>query len=229
MRLMSLCLATGLALGAAAGAAAGTLSVMPTRVDFAADRAVQSLLLTNMSGETVTVEAQVVVWPDDAAGQQANDVVVTPAVVTLPPNQRARVRIGLLRRSGSEVERAYRVYFTELPAPASGKNNGISVRLRIGIPIFIAPVEAQPAALAWSAREVDSGWQLEVSNRGNVHARLGEATLATGTYSEPLKLPAPYVLPGRKVAFPLMSRPGPGARVRWTEGGDAHESPVTLP
>ena len=228
MRLIALCFAACLA-WLAGSAAAGTLSVMPTRVDFSSDRMVQSLLLTNLSGETVTIEAQVQVWPDDAAGQQANDVVVTPAVVTLPPNQRARVRVGLLRRAGADIERAYRVYFTELPVAAPLQNAGIAVRLRIGIPVFVAPDQPQPALLTWAARAVEGSWQLEVSNPGNMHARLGEANLAASGIDGRLPLKLPYVLPGQMVAIPLPGKPTPGTRVRWTEGSDAHESAVTLP
>jgi P pilus assembly chaperone PapD len=88
---------------------AGGLSVLPTRLDLGANKGLQSVLITNISAQAVTVETQVLVWPEGAAGQQANDIVVTPAVLTLPPNQRMRVRVGLLRPAGGDVERAYRL------------------------------------------------------------------------------------------------------------------------
>lgn len=208
-------------------ARAGGLSVLPTRVDLAADRGVQSVLLTNTSEQTVTVETQVLVWPAGATGQLANDIVVTPAVVTLPPNQRMRVRIGLLRPGGGEVERAYRLYFTELPAPAPLQGAGVGVRLSVGIPLFVAPDRASAQPLSWSAQQTAEGWRLVARNDGNVHARLAFPALQgiAGT----LPMSSPYVLARSSLAFPLPGRPSPGSRVRWRDGDDERDSAVALP
>ena len=233
LRLALLVLATLAA--ASTPARAGGISVMPTRLDFAADHSVQSLLLVNLSAETVTVETEVQVWPADAPQRQANDVVVTPGVVTLPPNQRIRVRVGLLRRPDGDREHAYRVYFTELPAPKALHAAGIGVRLRIGVPLFVAPDRADPQPLRWTARPAVEGWLLEAHNPGNVHARIGRATLVgvAGTAApagdEPLELPSPYVLARASIALERRDRPPAGARIRWTEHGHEHESAVALP
>jgi fimbrial chaperone protein len=208
---------------------AGGLSVLPTRIDLGSGRAVQSVLLTNTSAQTVTVETQVLVWPEGANGQLANDIVVTPAVVTLPPNQRMRVRIGLLRASASDVERAYRLYFTELPAPAALQGAGIGVRLRVGIPVFLAATRVQPEALQWSAQQGPDGWTLEARNGGNVHTRIGRPALLRDGQTAPLDLPSPYVLARSMLRMPLGEGVVPGTRIRWLDGDDERESAVALP
>ncbi len=218
-----------LALGATP-AAAGSFSVLPTKVQLASDRGVQSVLLTNTSSTTMTVESQVVVWPEDAAGQQPSDVVVTPAVVTLPPGQRMRVRIGLLRPSAGGVERAYRLYFTELASPAPIQGAAIGVRLRVGIPVFVAPEQDKPQALRFKAlrlpeaeTDAGAGWAIEAYNPGNVHARLAAPVLANGAQQWPLQAMGLHVLAGRtlRLNLPPGTEPSPGMRVRWKDGDDA--------
>ncbi len=215
-------------------ALAGGFSVLPTRVTLAAERAVQSVMLTNTSAQTVTVESQVVVWPEGADGQLAADVVVTPAVVTLPPGQRVRVRIGLLRGGDGAAERAYRIYFTELPAPAPLQGAGIGVRLRVGIPVFVVPLLAQPQPLQWRALHGNEGWQLEAHNPGNVHARMAEPALVAAGQTQRLESPSPYVLAGAVLRMALPAGAAPpqpvqNLRLRWMDGDDARDSAVALP
>lgn len=220
-----------------AAAQAGGFSVLPTRVQLSGERGVQSILLTNTSSQTMTVETEVQVWPEDASGQQGSDVVVTPAVLTLPPGQRMRVRIGLLRAGDGKAERAYRLYFTELPAPAPLQAAGIGVRLRIGVPVFVAPRQPQPLPLQWQLHAGSEGLEIEAHNPGNVHARIAEPTLVAGAQTAPLAVARPYVLAGARVRVPLpaplasLNPPAAGValRVRWMDGDDARDSALALP
>lgn len=214
------------------GAQAGGFSVLPTRIQFSAERGVQSVLLTNTSAQTVSVESQVLVWPEGAPGQLASDVVVTPAVVTLPPGQRMRVRVGLLRAGDGKAERAYRLYFTELPAPTPLQGAGIGVRLQLGLPVFVAPRERQPQALQWRRlpqREGSDVPLLEVFNPGNVHANLVQARVASGADQWPLNLTGLYVLAGLRLQVSLpqeLAARNEAWQVRWMDGEDAREAAV---
>lgn len=203
--------------------------MLPTRIDFGTNRGVQSVLLTNTSAQAITVETQVQVWPEGAPGQLENDVVVTPAVVTLPPNQRMRLRIGLLRPSNGDTERAYRLYFTELSSPAPlQQGSGIGVRLRIGIPVFIAPNQSQPQTLKWFAHQEADGWQLIARNDGNTHVRAAQLMLVGSSGSSHVELPGNYVLARSSLTIPLNDKIPPGSRVRWLEGDDERESALVL-
>jgi fimbrial chaperone protein len=208
---------------------AGGLTILPTRIDFAPGRGVQSVLLTNTSAQTVTVETQVLVWPEGAMGQLANDVVVTPAVVTLPPNQRVRLRIGLLRPTTSPTERAYRLYFTELTAPAPLQGAGIGVRLRIGIPVFVPPAQVQTQALQWSAHQDTEGWWLTARNDGNVHTRIAQVRLVGVEAQRRIELPGNYVLAHSNLGIPLPGSVASDMRVRWMEGEDEREAALVAP
>lgn len=209
----------------ATAAVAGGIAVMPTRVQFASGQGVQSVLLTNHGTQTVTIETHVMVWPEGAVGQRDGDVIVSPAVVTIAPTERVRVRVGLLRRGTGEAEAAYRLYFTELPSPTRRLQDGIGVRMQIGIPVFVAPDRAQAQPLHWSVHDTAGGRTLVVHNDGNVHKRLNSAQLEGAPSA--LLPPTPYVLARSSLAIPLP--PGlaaAGARVRWSEGDDVREGTV---
>lgn len=214
---------------------AGGFSILPTRLQMSADNGVQSVLLTNTSGAAVTLESQVIVWSEGDTAQQANDVVVSPAVVTLPPGQRMRVRIGLLRSGAGQQERAYRLYFTELLPPAPLQGAGIGVRLRVGIPLFVAPRRPAPAALVWTVARDGDAWQLRAQNPGNVHTRATDVVLVHPNGNDGLELTSSYVLAGATTRISLPVAPVQpvsmnGWRVRWKEGDDVRDAAVaTLP
>ena len=211
-------------------------SVMPTRLQFNADRGVQSVLITNTGPATVTLETEVRVWPESEAGQHPSDVVVSPAVVTLPPGQRARVRVGLLRSGDGRRERAYRLYFTQLPSLLPQQEAGLSVLLRLGLPLWVAPLQPRPAALLWSLAQDGEGWHLRVHNPGNVHGRVVEPILSHAEGREPLAMSSPYVLGGATVRIGLSPAlaeragrdPMAKLRVRWLEADDAREADVAV-
>lgn len=210
-------------------AQAGGLSVLPTRLDFGPGRSVQSVLLTNVSDQTVTVETELLVWSEGNPAQLANDIVITPAVVTMPPNQRVRVRVGLLRPNGDAIERAYRLYFTELPAPVPLPGVGLGVRLRIGIPVFVPPAQPQPGVLTWTFKRDTDPPQLEARNDGNVHLRLASPRLVAAGVLQPLTQPIPYVLARSSLSLALPAPLQAGSRVRWLDGDDERESAVAQP
>ena len=188
-------------LACASASHAGGLSVSPMRLDFSASRGIGLITLTNTSRETLTIESEVVSWPDDAAGQTAKDVVVNPPITTIAPGERVRVRVGLVRRLPADVERGYRVYFTELPPPRAQDSLGVGVRLRLGIPVFVAAGSAQPRALDWSVGRDGEGMFLVARNAGNVHRKVLKVTTQQGNAAYAAAQVSPYVMPGTTSLF----------------------------
>jgi len=199
---------------------AGGLSVSPMRLNFSAERGIGVVTLTNTSRETLTIEAEVRPWPEDAALQSAKDLVVNPPISTLAPGEKVSVRVGLVRRLATDVERGYRVYFTELPLLRAQDAVGVGVRLRLGIPVFVAAANAQPRALEWSVRRDDDGMLFTASNAGNVHQRVLKLSTQKGSVQYPAAQSSPYVMPGSSTAFRI---PGLAAR-----SGDTTVNPRSM-
>lgn len=200
-KLLRALLAIGAFVCAATPAHAGGISVAPLQVVFTAERSISAVTLTNTSHETLTVEAETLPWPADAAGQTVKDVTVNPPISTLAPGEKVTVRVGLVRRLPVTIERAYRLYFTELPTLRSQDAQGIGVRLRLGIPLFVATADAVSAPLQWSARVEGDGMVLTALNPGNVHQRISHLAAAHGGTRYPARQSSPYVLPGQRTVF----------------------------
>jgi fimbrial chaperone protein len=217
---------------AACGCGAAGLSISPLRLDFDAQRNISAITVTNTSSETVTFEAEALPWPREAPEQSPRDVIVNPPVATLAPGAQRTLRIGLVKRLGAEQERSYRVYITELAAPRATEANGLGVRLRLGVPVFVAAAVPHELPMQWSARSEGKLLSLTATNPGNVHQRVagvsiereGRIFVATQTSS--------YVLPGRSTVFQvdgLEARPGEHLELRVRIGDGVASVPVDLP
>ena len=100
-----------------------------------------------------------------------------PPLFTVQPGQTQVVRIGLMRRADEDRELAYRVFFTELAPPELGEDttSGIRMRLRFGVPAFVAPLAPpSPAIDLVKLHSIDGHTFLELKNTGNVHVKVNE-------------------------------------------------------
>ncbi len=137
---------------------AGSFSVSPTRLELSAT--VQSAAVTMRNDEReALVQAEVMLW-EQVDGEDrltpTRDLLVSPAVFTLPPNGSQLVRVA--RRNvpaDSTRELSYRLVLQEVPQPANPEFSGLQVTLRLVLPVFVATTGTTGPALAWSAE--DSG------------------------------------------------------------------------
>jgi fimbrial chaperone protein len=190
-------------------ALAGTFSISPLRVELSSRTATGALTLRNQENSPVVVQAEVMLW-EQAGGEEkltvTRDLLVSPAVVTIPGNGSQLVRVALRRPVDAKRELSYRLILTEVPQTASADFTGLSVALRISLPIFIAPVEAAAPALEWSAVHSSEGSvALTARNAGNAHARvLSFDVLSTGgsRLGSPQNVSA-YILPGQARTWTL--------------------------
>jgi fimbrial chaperone protein len=68
------------------------------------------------------------------------ELLVFPPVLELAPGQEKKIRIGTTAAPGAR-ERTWRVFVEEiLPATTAQEANRVRTRLRVGIPVFLAPV-----------------------------------------------------------------------------------------
>ena len=95
------------------------------------------------------------------------------------------VRLGLMQQPDTENERAYRVFFTELEPPELPEQtaSGINMRLRFGIPVFVAPLADRVPLLDFLGLEtVDGHTFMKLRNLGNVRVKVTEVR-----YESPLQ------------------------------------------
>ncbi len=219
----TLLLAAALAFMSLAGASsvrAGDFQASPVRV-FLEDGAKSGMLaLTNRGDTVVRLQLSGYAWDEGKTGAPrltpTDALVLFPSLLELDPGQTRRVRVGVSTK-GNAREETYRVIVEELPDHGAPKKNGIAIRMRMSIPVFVDPSGTLARGEVDSARvEVSGGRQLifTLKNLGNQHFKAGEITLKLDVKGrkEPLlaKISGWYVLAGgvreHMVALPPEAR-----------------------
>ena len=197
-------------------AAAGSFQVNPIRVDITRGTSA-AITLRNDGAESIVVQSSVVGWSQDN-GQDAyaptNEALVTPPIMTVPPGGEQIVRVGLRRAPDAQRELSYRVYLQEVPPPPKAGFTGLQVALRVGLPVFVAPVAAPIRRLQWSAQiRPDGAIALSAHNTGNSHVQITDFELRLPGASEPLAHESllAYVLAGQRRRWNLSA---PAERVK---------------
>ena len=167
--------AAALAFLAAMAAQAGSFSAVPVRLTLAAGSKSTSLLLENKGDEPVLVQAELMSWiqhEGDDVLSPSRDLVVSPPIFTILPGAAQTVRVGLLRPADPGRELTYRLFLQEVPPPQQPNRRGVSVALRLSLPVFVLPRGPAAPALAWRAAPKPEGAiRLTLANSGNSHVQ----------------------------------------------------------
>jgi fimbrial chaperone protein len=192
-----------------APAHAGSFSVTPLRVELSPAARTGALTIRNQQDAPVVVQAEGLLW-EQADGEDrltpTRDVLVSPAVFTLPASGSQLVRVALRRPADAERQLSYRLILTEVPGQPDPSFKGLSVALRLSLPIFVEAVAPALPQLEWTAaRTSGDGIAITARNAGNAHARvLGFAVAPAAGQGEPLgQQVAAYILPGQARTWTL--------------------------
>lgn len=208
-RLIAVLLCGGL-LGVSAEARS-LFTVSPTRVVLTARATSALLTLKNRGSESLRFQLSVVRWQQSLSGEMlltpTDDIIFFPQLVELRPGEERKIRVGTTTAFGT-TERAYRIFVEELPAMVAvgqAPATGVSMRTRMGIPIFLAP--AKPTAIG--ALSLPSTTQrrveLRLDNKGTANfivdtiRVIGQAANGGETFNKVVN--GWYVLAGEAQAF----------------------------
>jgi fimbrial chaperone protein len=186
-----------------APACAASFSISPLRAELSASAQTAALTMRNQEPNPAVVQAEVMLWEQEDGTDRltpTRDVLVSPAVFTLPAEGSQLVRVALRRPVDPQRELSYRLILTEVPQQARPDFKGLNVALRLSLPIFVAPTAKAAPALEWSAaRTADGALAVTTHNAGNAHARVisfSIAPAADAAVAVPQDVTA-YVLPGQ--------------------------------
>src|SRR5215831_4056087 len=214
-----------------ATAEAGSFQVNPIRVDLGKGASSAAITVRNDGDASVVVQASIMAWTQ-SDGQDAysatTEALITPPVMTIGPNAEQILRVGLRRAADPQRELAYRVFLQEVPSPPSPGFSGLQVALRVGLPLFVAPVSPASRKLEWSARIAPAGaLVLTARNVGNAHVQVTEVALTDqGGEAIARESSLAYVLSGQTREWSLALPPGktrPAGELRLkaiTDAGD---------
>lgn len=210
MNLRALLLLFTMALMPAAHAA-NSLMIWPIDPAINPDEKASELWLENRGNATTMMQVRIFSWLQVGGQEQyqtQQQVVASPPMVRLEPGQKQLVR--LIKQGAPQAgrEMSYRVVLDEIPTPRTpGENQaGLTFQMRYSVPLFVygSGVTSDSAKPQLSWQQVDSGGKrwLELTNRGNGHARLsnviiGGRRLGNGLFG--------YVLANSSNRWPLTS------------------------
>ena len=194
-----------------AQAIAGTFSISPVRVDLAARSTTGVVTIRNQEDQPVVVQAETRLWQQTGAGEQlepTRDVLVTPAVFTIPPQGSQVVRVALRRDVDPRLELSYRLILTEVPQQAAPGFSGLNMALQMSLPIFVAAQARTEPQVKWSAsRGPDGKVAVTALNTGSEHARVLDLLISPqpGNGQWLHQRGAYYVLPGQSHSWAIES------------------------
>jgi fimbrial chaperone protein len=235
-----LCLAFLLAAPLAAMAA--SLGISPVRVELSPATPTAALPLRNGGDEPTVVQVRAVAWSQQGGEdvyEPTNEVIVSPPIFTVAAKGAQVVRVGLRRAPDARRELSYRIFLQEVPGPPQPGVTGVQMALRIGLPVFVKPVQPAKAMLNWRiGREAGGALRVAATNPGEMHVQLiGIKLLGAGAApGAPLasQESGGYLLPGQsrewRIEPPQPGLPADATRLRVLASTDAGElsADVTL-
>jgi fimbrial chaperone protein len=183
----------------ASSALAASFSVEPTRI-FLKDVPQIVLKVGNASESEVFIQTELMTWAQQDEKDvytTSRDILVSPPMFKISPGGEQTVRVRLMRRDASKLERTYRLFLQEVPQARSSQAM-VSTSLKMGVPIFIQPAEIDSAQFVWRVTRTVDGVRVHVSNTTNSHIQFTGLKLSTadGTVLSDEKI-FTYVLPGQ--------------------------------
>lgn len=197
--------------GGAPGAAQAQVAVSPVRIDLSDEHNKDVIHITNQEQTTKSFEVELVAWSQSDERREVytptDDVLAVPPLFSLGPGEEQIVRIGLMTDAASPVERSYRMFITELAPPQEEKieGAGVNLRLRLGIPVFVAPTALPYATLDYfDSMQIEDQLFMHLRNAGNTHVKVSEVRyLAPGKDTPDVESAVIYILAGQTGYVPV--------------------------
>jgi fimbrial chaperone protein len=205
--------ASSIVLAAAASTYASDFTVNPMQVVLSPTVRSAVVAIHNTSTEVLRFQISAFAWDQDERGAMKLDadgaraLVVFPQLVTLPAGVQKQIRIGTDTRA-TDAEVSYRLFFEELPSSTAKPANGVQVRTRLSLPVFVRPAGAVSAAVQISGFHGAQGKiTLKIGNSGKSHVALDKivvhGTDSAGKTVYTRELPGWYVLANRSTTYEL--------------------------
>jgi fimbrial chaperone protein len=193
-------------------AAVAQVAISPVRVDLSDDHTKDVIKISSQASKTVSYQVEIVSWSQTEEKREVytptEDILAVPPLFTLQPGEEQIVRVGMLTDAHPSTEQSYRMFITELAGPQeeAAESTGVNMRLRLGVPVFIAPRALPNATLEHiDSRQMENQLFMQMRNSGNTHVRISEVKFHAPGASEPkVEAAAIYVLAGQVAFVPVV-------------------------
>lgn len=179
---------------------AGSFNISPIKIMLPPDGSPMTVRVRNMEANPVLVQVEARDWATDIdSAPRSSEVIAVPPVVNVPGNGEQVIRLALRRPLAGDRERAFRLLVSEVPRPRAPDEQGVSMSLRLALPVFVTPRGASPETSWEIVRAPGEEIQLVATNSGSAHVLLTALEAADAAMLEG----ATYVLAGESRSWPL--------------------------
>ncbi|AKM28948.3 hypothetical protein AB870_00585 [Pandoraea faecigallinarum] len=188
-----------------------TLQVSPVIVNILPTQPATTLTLGNSGDLPIHGQLRLYAWTQrngDNVLTPTDALIASPPIIRIEPGERQIVRLVRVAARPEGNEQSYRLVVDELPSLDAKPSEGVSIRLRYSLPVFVQTSHSRAPALHFDLRMTRG--ELEVRNDGERHAQLGATRVldASGRSVELTRGLLGYVLAGQTRRF----------AVRWPSG-----------
>ncbi|MGC7402738.1 fimbrial biogenesis chaperone [Pandoraea pneumonica] len=181
-----------------------SLQVSPVIVNLAPTQPATTLTLGNTGDLPIHGQLRLYAWTQqdgDNVLTPTDALIASPPILRIEPGEQQIVRLVRLTPEPAQGEQSYRLLVDELPAVAEAPAEGVTIRLRYSLPVFVQADDAHAPSLRFDM-QMPQG-ELTVHNDGERHAQLGATRVldATGRSVELTRGLLGYVLAGQTRRF----------------------------
>ena len=115
------------------------------------------------------------------------DIQASPPIIQVPPNGEQLVRLVRVGKELAALEQSYRLVIDEIPDPSTPMVNGVVLRMRYSVPVFVAGATPEPAPeLAWHLSRQGKEWVLRLDNSGTRYAQVALSLIHIYKHRHPM-------------------------------------------
>lgn len=169
--LLAACLA-----GCGSAAVAAALQISPVLVELAPTQGAGGIMLRNPGSTPIYGQVRIYGWEQadgDDVLSPTEVIQASPPIIQVPPGGEQLVRLVRVSKDAPPLQQGFRLIIDEIPDPSSPGVNGVVLRLRYSVPVFVAGTTPSPEPeLAWRVERSGGDWVVRVSNSGSRYAQV---------------------------------------------------------
>ena len=130
------------------------------------------------------IQAKPYAWTQNGkdARDDTRELIVNPPIFKLAAGSQQLVRVASRGAPPRDVERAYRVVFSEVPVASSTPAAGFRISIAMDIPMFVEPMVRGAPQVTWRLEQVGDRSRLVAENSGGRHLRLRDVQVLDGAH-----------------------------------------------
>jgi P pilus assembly chaperone PapD len=184
------------------------ISISPVKIEFGRKTNTAQLSIGNGDDKDRTFHAYIKKWEQDENSQEiysdTRDIIPSPPIFLVKKGSKQIIRLMLLKPGEGNNEEAYRIYIEEIKNPTkivegAPKVATLSMVFKIGIPIFITPINSIKEKYQWVLnKKGEEELQVAFNNLANTHARFDKLEIINHSNKKTL-----FNLSGNKTILPF--------------------------